>query len=225
MLSLVSSMVRREVALSYRKRAEYCMPVLFFILVSLLFPLAMAPHPALLKALGPTVLWVAVILAVLLSVGSLFHSDFYDGSLEQWVLSPYPLSLLVLLKGVTQWAMLIIPLVGVVPIMAVFFHLSWQGIIFLWITLIIGSSHLYLLGMGMAALIVGLRNSGLLLALLLLPLYIPTLIFASATVRLADQGLPLAAPLASLGALCVLSWVLAPPVTAVALRIGVAYDH
>ena len=216
--------VKRELLLSYRKQIDCAMPLLFFMMVTILFPLAMNPNPHILRSLAPGIIWVAVLLAILLSLHRLFCDDFNDGSLEQMVLAPVPLPVLILSKVVTQWLMLGFPLIVVAPIIALLFHLSLQAIFVLLITLVLGSLILNLLGTIVAALTVGLRNSGLLMALILLPLYVPTLIFASIAVSEADQGLSAAAPIAFLGAIFILSVIVAPWVAALALRIGIAYE-
>jgi len=216
--------VKRELLLRYRRRSECVIPLLFFMVVVTLFPLATTSSPAMLKMLGGGIIWIAVLLATLLSLGHLFRDDFNDGSLEQWVLSPYYLPPLILSKILSHWLMLSVPLIIISPLVGLMFNLSSHAIVILLIALLLGSLALHLMGAIMAALTVGLRNGGLLMGLLLLPLTIPSLIFASQAVNRADAGLSAAAPLAFLGALFILSLVLSPLIAAFALRVGVAYD-
>lgn len=215
--------IRRECLLTWRRPAEWLNPLLFFILVAMLFPLSMTPDLKILQFIGPGILWVAVILAVLLSLTRLFQPDYDDGSLEQWLFSPQPLPLLIFAKITAHWLMLCIPLMVLMPILALMFHLSAAVIGVLFITLLLGTPLLILLGAIGSALTVSLRHSGLLLALIILPLYIPTLIFATSAINAASFGQPVAAPLAWLGALLALALVLAPIVTAFSLRIGLSY--
>lgn len=217
--------VKREMLLSYRKQMDSLMPLLFFIVIVTIFPLAMAPSVHILKMIGSGVIWIAALLAILLSLNRLFLDDFNDGSLEQIMLSSYPLSLFILSKTFAHWLMTGLPLIIISPFLAIFFNLSTHAIFILLVTLCLGTVILNLMGVVAAALTVGLRNSGLLMGLILLPLYIPTLIFASTAVSRADIGLSVASPLAFLGALFILLLTIAPLVAAFALRIGVAYDH
>ena len=215
--------IRREWLLTWRLPMEWLNPLLFFMLVSILFPLTLAPDPKILQLAGPGLLWIALLLAVLMSLTRLFQADYEDGTLEQWLLSPYPLSLLIFAKVIAQGLMLLIPVLIVAPGLAVMFHLSSRVIGVLMLTLVLGTPLLFLLGAIGAALVVSLRRSGLLLALILLPLYLPALIFATAALSAASTGLSAAASLAGLAALLSLALVLAPWVTAVILKIGIAY--
>lgn len=223
-MSWIGRTIRRELLLHYRRRSECVMPLLFFVMVVTLFPLVTSSNPSLLKILGGGIIWIAVLLATLLSLGDLFREDFNDGHLEQWVLSPYYLPLLILAKILAHWLMFSVPLIVTSPLIAVMFHLSSHAIVVLFVSLVLGSLALHLMGAIMAALTVGLRSGGWLLGLLLLPLTIPPLIFASHAVNRANEGLSAAAPLAFLAALLILSFVLSPLVCAFALRVGIAYD-
>lgn len=217
-------MIKRELLISYRKRAEYIYPLLFFLMMVTLFPLATSANPQLLQLMAPGVIWMAVLLATLLSLNYLFRDDYLDGSLELMLLSAYPLSFLVMLKLFSQWLVFIVPFVVIAPVLAFLFHLSGHAVFVLLISLLLGTPVLIFLGSIGAALTVGLRNGGLLLVLILLPLYVPTLIFASQAVIIAEQGGSVAPPMAWLGALFVLTFMLTPWASAFALRIGVAYE-
>ncbi len=222
--SIVKLIVVRECIRSFRSRLDYFNPLLFFIIVVTLFPLATTPDIKILRLIGPGVIWVAALLAIMLSLSQLFQDDFLDGSLEQFVLSPYPLPLLIGAKVLAHWLILGLPLIVIAPLLAMMFHLSLYALWILMLSLLLGTPILLLIGAIAAALTVGLRNSGLLLALLMLPLYIPTLIFASSAVLAANHGLAIAAQMAMLAALLVLSITLAPLAAAFALRVGVGYD-
>lgn len=223
MLSSVFLIIHRECLLTWRRPAEWLNPLLFFMLVAILFPLTLVPDSKILQLIGPGVLWVAVLLAVLLSLTRLFQPDYEDGSLEQWLLSPFPLPLLVFAKIAAHWLMLCIPVLIIAPLLGLMFHLSAQVLWVLVMTLLLGTPLLTLLGAIGAALIVSLRQSGLLLALILLPLYVPTLIFATSALSAAAAGFSAQAAIIWLGALLSLALVLAPWITAITLKMGIAY--
>ncbi len=167
-------------------------------------------------------MWVAALLATLLSLDSLFRADFDDGSLEQILLSPQPLFMLVLAKVVAHWSVSGLPLLLLSPILGVMMHLDADAIEMLMLTLLLGTPVLSLLGAIGAALTVGLRVGGVLLSLLILPLYIPVLIFGTGTVEAVSNGLPVSGYLAVLGALLALAATLSPIATAAALRISIS---
>jgi heme exporter protein B len=216
-------MISRECLLTWRRPVEWLNPLLFFILVTVLFPLTMTPSVKILQQTGPGILWVAILLAVMLSLNRLFQTDFEDGSLEQSILSPQPLSLLVFAKITAHWLMLGVPVLLITPLLAAMFHLSFYLTGILMLTLCLGTPLLMLLGAIGAALVVSLRQGGLLLALIVLPLYIPALIFATAAISAAAAGFSAVASMSWLAALLVLAVVLAPWVTAVTLKLGIAY--
>ena len=222
---IFSLIIRRECLLSFRKSSECFKPLLFFVVVATLFPLATSPDPELLTLMGPAVIWVAALLAVLLSLNRLFQEDHMDGTLEQLILSPFPLSLLIFAKVIAYWFMMGLPVIIIAPVIAMMFHLSAYAIVVLIASLLIGTPILYLIGAIGSAVTVGLRNSGLLLTLLLLPLYVPTLIFGSAAVSAAVLHQSVAPHLALLGAILALSITLAPVATAFSLRVGIEYDR
>lgn len=223
MIDAVIKIILRECLLTWRRPWEWLNPLLFFILVVLLFPLTLTPEIKILRIIGPGTVWVAVLLAILLSLTRLFQTDYEDGSLEQWILSSQSLTLLIFTKIMIHWLMIAIPLSLISPLIALMFHLPWPVLKILEITLLIGTPLLTLLGSIGAALLVSLRQSGLLLALILLPLYIPTLIFAAASINAVSDGVSPAASLLWLSALLSLSVILAPWLCATVLRMAIAY--
>ena len=215
------AIIRRDLVLAFRRRAEMINPLLFFILVITLFPLGIGAQPNLLQSIAPGVIWVAALLAAMLSLDSLFRSDFDDGSLEQMLLSPQPASLLVLAKVIAHWLVTGLPLLLVAPLLAVFLGLPNQALSVLMITLLLGTPVLSLIGAIGVALTVGLRRGGMILSLLVLPLYVPVLIFAGNAVQMAAGGLPVDAQISILIAMLLLALVLAPWPTAAALKMSI----
>lgn len=215
------AVIRRDLLLAFRRRAEMANPLLFFVLVVTLFPLAVGAQPNLLKAMAPGVIWVSALLAALLSLDGLFRTDFEDGSLEQMLLSPHALSVLVLGKIIAHWLVTGLPLLLVAPLLALFLGLPEQAMGTLWLTLILATPLLSLIGAIGVALTVGLRRGGMLLSLLVLPLYVPVLIFASGAVDRAASGLPVGAQLNILLAMLLAALVLVPLPTSVALKMSV----
>ncbi|WP_415878505.1 heme exporter protein CcmB [Methylomonas sp. TEB] len=215
------AIIRRDLLLAFRRRAEMANPLFFFVLVVTLFPLAVGAQPNLLRAMAPGVIWVSALLAALLSLDGLFRSDFEDGSLEQMLLSPHALSVLVLGKIIAHWLVTGLPLLLVAPLLAVFLGLPEQAMGTLWLTLILATPLLSLIGAIGVALTVGLRRGGMLLSLLVLPLYVPVLIFASGAVDRAASGLPVGAQLYILLAMLLSALVLVPLPTAAALKMSV----
>lgn len=215
------ALVARDVLLAYRRRGETFNPLLFFILVVALFPLAVTPEMATLTVVGPGIIWVAALLATLLSLDNLFHSDFDDGALEQLLLSPYPLSMLVSAKILAHWLVTGLPLVIAAPLLALLLHLSTHAIEILLLSLLLGTPVLSLIGAIGAGLTVGLRHGGVLLALIILPLYVPVLIFGAGAVINAMTGAPVQGQLIMLAAFLVLAVTLAPLASAGALRVCV----
>jgi heme exporter protein B len=215
-------LLKRDLTLAVRHRAEMVNPLLFFILVTSLFPLGVGANPNLLQAIGPGVIWVAALLAALLSLDNIFRSDFEDGTLEQFLLSSHPVSILVLAKVTAHWLVTGLPLLLVSPLLGVLLGLTGDGIRILMLTLLLGTPVLSLLGAVGVALTVGLRKGGMILSLLVLPLYVPLLIFAASAVDTAAAGLPVSAHLLFISALLVLTLSLSPPATAAALRISLS---
>jgi len=223
-MSLTSAflaIVRRDLLLAFRRRAEMANPLFFFVLVVTLFPLAVGAQPNLLQTMAPGVIWVSALLAALLSLDGMFRSDFEDGSLEQMLLSRHSLSILVLGKIFAHWLVTGVPLMLIAPLLALFLGLQDTAMSTLWLTLLLGTPMLSLIGAIGVALTVGLRRGGMILSLLVLPLYIPLLIFASNAVERAASGLPVTAQLNILLAMLSLAVVLTPWPTAAALKMSV----
>ncbi|WP_313304292.1 heme exporter protein CcmB [Stutzerimonas balearica] len=214
-------LLARESRLLFRRPAELANPLVFFAIVIALFPLAVGPESQLLQSISPGLVWVAALLAVLLSLDGLFRSDFEDGSLEQWVVSPHPLPLLVLAKVLAHWVFSGLALVLLAPLLGMMLGLPLRTLPVLLLSLLLGTPILSLLGAVGAALTVGLKRGGLLLALLILPLYIPVLILGSGALQAALQGLPAAGHLLWLASLTALAVTLTPFAIAAGLRISV----
>lgn len=221
LIRAVWAIIRRDLLLAFRRRAEMANPLLFFVMVVTLFPLAVGAQPNLLQAMAPGVIWVSALLAALLSLDGLFRSDFEDGSLEQLLLSPHPLSILILGKIFSHWLVTGLPLLLVAPLLALFLGLPETAMPTLWLTLLLATPMLSLIGAIGVALTVGLRRGGMILSLLVLPLYIPVLIFASSAVDRAASGLPVTAQINILLAMLLLAVVLTPLPTAAALKMSV----
>jgi heme exporter protein B len=215
-------LLKRDLTLAVRHRAEMINPLLFFILVTSLFPLGIGANPNLLQAVGPGIIWVAALLAALLSLDGIFRSDFEDGTLEQFLLSSHPVSILVLAKVLAHWLITGLPLLLVAPLLGILLGLPAEGIRILLLTLLLGTPVLSLLGAVGVALTVGLRKGGMILSLLVLPLYVPLLIFAASAVDTAAAGLAVTAHLSLISALLVLALSLSPLATAAALRISLS---
>lgn len=212
---------RRELILGLRHRSELINPLVFFLIVVTFVPLGISPESTLLTRLAPGLLWVFALLASLLSLDGLFRSDFDDGSLEQLMLSPQPLALLVVSKILVHWLMTGLPLALLAPVLGVMLALPVEGYLPLLVSLLLGTGSLSLIGAIGAALTVALRKGGLLLSLIVMPLYVPVLIFGAGAVRNAVDGFPVTTPLAVLGAILCASLVLAPLAAAGALRISI----
>lgn len=208
--------------LTIRSPSQWINPLVFFVLVVALFPLGLEPSPATLLQIGPGVIWVAALLATLLSLDAVFRSDYQDGSLEQLALSHHPLPLLCLAKMLAHWLTTGLPLVLAAPLLAQLMQLPPSALPVLVLGLLLGTPVLSLVGSIGVSLTVALPRGGMLLALLILPLYTPVLIFASRAVNQAAAGLPYAANLYLLGALLVVSLVLAPLAVAAGLRISLS---
>jgi len=221
MSTVFTLLLAREARLLFRRPAELANPLVFFAIVIALFPLAVGPETQLLQTISPGLLWVAALLSVLLSLDGLFRSDFEDGSLEQWVVSPHPLALLVLAKVLAHWGFSGLALVLLAPLLGLMLGMPFSALPVLLISLLLGTPVLSLLGAVGAALTVGLKRGGLLLALLILPLYIPVLILGSGALQAALQGLPAMGHLLWLSSLTALAVTLAPFAIAAGLKISV----
>lgn len=216
------ALLGRDLTLAMRHRGEMANPLLFLVLVVSLFPLGIGPEPELLRRLAPGLIWVAALLAAMLSLEGIFRSDFEDGTLEQLVLSSHPMSVLVLAKVLAHWLVTGLPLLIVAPGLGIMLGLEGAALGVLMLTILLGTPILSLIGAIGVALTVGLRRGGVLLSLLILPLYVPVLIFASSAVETAAAGLGWEAQLWILGSLLVLALALSPAATAAALRISLA---
>ena len=212
--------VARDLKVAFRSRAELGVQLLFYVLVASLFPLAMSPERATLALLGPGVLWVAALLASLLSLPRLFSADYADGTLEQIALSPLPLVALVGGKIMAHWLTTGLPLVMIAPLVGLQYAMDEETLAVLAVALLIGTPILSLLGAIGAALTLGLRGSGSLLALLILPLYVPVLVFGAGAVEAVRTGLGASAHLSLLGAGVLIACVGAPFAAAAAVRIA-----
>ncbi len=212
--------VVRDLTLAWRRRADVLSTLFFFVIVVSLFPLGIGPEMELLRLIAPGVVWVAALLASMLSLSRLFANDYEDGTLEQLLLTPQPLYLVVLGKVLALWIVSGVPLALIAPILGLQFGLSQDTLFILVVSLLLGTPILALIGSIGAALTMGLRAGGVLISLLVLPLYIPVLIFGSGAVDAGITGSSPQANLSLLGALLVLSFVFAPWATAAALRIS-----
>lgn len=212
----------RDLRLLWRRRGDALQPALFALLVIVLFALALGGEARLLSRIAAGVLWVAVLLSGLLALDSLFRGDAEDGSLEQWMLAPVPLAWLVLVRTLTHWATTALPLIVLAPLLAELLQLPHQQLPVLLASLLLGTPLLSLLGAVVAALTIGMRRSGILVALLALPLYVPVLVFGAGSVAASAQGLDAGGALLLLGAGLVVSLVLAPLAAAAAIRIAAA---
>jgi heme exporter protein B len=212
--------VARDLTLAWRRRADVLSTLFFFIIVVSLFPLGIGPESQLLRSIAPGVVWVAALLASMLSLNRVFQNDYQDGTLEQMLLTPQPLYLVVMGKIVAQWLVSEVPLVLIAPLIGVQFDLPTDTLVVLFISLLIGTPILSLIGSVGAALTLGLRGGGVLIALLILPLYIPVLIFGAGAVDASIIGVSPLANLYLLGALLAMSLIFAPWATSAALRIS-----
>ena len=212
------AVLRRDLTLSARRLGELGNPVVFFAAVVSLFPLALGADTALLRQAGPGIVWVGALLATLLSLDGLFRADFEDGSLEQILLSPHPTSVLVLAKIVAHWLTTGVPLLLITPALGVLLQLSAPAQIVLFAGLCLGTPTLSLLGSVAVALTLGLPRGGLLVSVLLLPLFAPVLIFGAGAVSSALLEMPVMPYFYMLGAELVLALTLVPLATAAALR-------
>jgi len=217
----VLAVLRRDLLLALRQRGDIANTVLFFFVVVAMVPLAVGPEPKTLRLIAPGMVWVAALLASMLALGRLFASDYADGTLEQLILAPQPLGMLVLVKVAAHWLVSGLPLVVVAPLLGLQFDLGTDALLVLLASLLLGTPTLSLIGAIGAALTLGLRGGGALLSLLVLPLYVPVLIFGAGAVEASAAGLGAAAHLSLLGALLLVALVFAPWTTAVALRIAV----
>jgi heme exporter protein B len=216
------ALLRRDLVIAFRRRSEMVNPLLFFVLVTSLFPLGVGSQPKLLALMAPGVVWVAALLAALLSLDTIFRSDFEDGTLEQLLLSAQPVSVLVIAKVLAHWLITGLPLLLMAPLLGTFLGLPSQAVGTLVWTLLFGTPALSLIGAIGVALTVGLRKGGVILSLLVLPLYVPILIFGAGAVGNAAMGIDATAQMYIMAAFLVFSLTLSPIATAAALRVSLS---
>ena len=214
------SMLHRDVLLVMRRKSEVLTALFFFVIVTSLFPLGIGAEPNLLRKIAPGILWVAALLSTMLGLQRMFANDYLDGTLEQIALSPTPLVILVSGKIVAHWVVSGLPLILLAPVIGIQFDLSAEALGVLMLTLLIGTPVLSLVGAIGAALTVGVRGGGVLLSLLILPLYIPVLIFGAGAVYAFDAGLGISGHLSLLAALLIFSLLGSPWVASIAIRIA-----
>lgn len=220
LFGLMREILRRDLTAALRHGSEWANPLVFFIMVCALFPLGIGPDPRVLASLAPGILWVVALLASLLAVDSLFRSDFDDASLEQMLLSPLPLYPQLIAKTAAHWLLSGLPLSLISPLLGVLLQLPSSAMLAMFLSLLLGSASLSFIGAIGAALTVGVRKGGLLISLIVLPLYIPVLIFGSSAVQAAAQGMSFLPQLAVLAAFFLLALALSPLAIAGALRIS-----
>ncbi len=216
------AVITRDLLLAYRFRAELISPLAFFVMVITLFPLALGADITLLKRIAPAIIWVAALLASLMSIDTLFRADYDDGSLELMVMTPHPLSLLVMAKVISHWLIASVPLLFIAPLMGMMLHMEPPIIGVLLLTLLLGTPVLSLIGAIAVALTLGLRKGGALLAILVLPLYVPVLIFASSAIDAAMSGFAISGHLSMMCAILFLALTLTPLPTAAALKMSLS---
>ncbi len=219
-LNYLLYIIARDLRLAWRRKADVLGTLFFFIIVVSLFPLGIGPEKNLLRAIAPGILWVAALLATMLSMSRLFTADYADGTLEQLAITPQPLSITVLGKIIALWVTTGLPLVILAPVVGLQFDLPGEALATMTLALLLGTPILAALGAIGAGLTLGLRGGGVLLALLILPLYIPVLIFGAGAVEAVVQGVSPSGHLSLLAAGLILSLAFAPWASAVALRIA-----
>ncbi|MCK6262686.1 heme exporter protein CcmB [Vibrio sp. ZSDE26] len=221
MISTMNIIVRRELLIAFRRQADIFNPLWFFIIVITLFPLSIGPEPNLLARIAAGIVWVAALLSALLSLERLFRDDFQDGALEQMMLMPIPLPIVVMSKVFAHWVLTGLPLILISPLLSILLSLdfnTWKAVV---LTLLVGTPTLSFIGAIGVALTVGLQKGGVLLSLLILPLYIPILIFATSAIDAASLGVAYNGQLAILGAMLAGSMTLTPLAISAALRVSV----
>lgn len=215
------AVVKRELLIAFRRQADIFNPLWFFIIVITLFPLSIGPEPNLLARISPGIIWVAALLAALLSLERLFRDDFQYGALEQMMLMPTPLSVLVIAKVLAHWLLTGLPLLLISPLLGILLSLDFDTWLAVALTLIVGTPTLSFIGAIGVALTVGLQKGGVLLSLLVLPLYIPVLIFATSAIDAASLGVTYNGQLAILLAMLVATVTLTPFAISASLRVSV----
>jgi len=219
-VKIYTKTLARDLKMALRNPSSFLNPLLFFVIAISLFPLAISPEAHTLSNIGPGVIWVTCMLSVLLSLNALFHYDYDNGVLEQMVISPYSLSLMLLAKITAHWLLTGLPIILLSPLMGMVLFLDIDSIYILMLTLLIATPSLSLIGAIGASLIVGIKNSGMLLSLLILPLYIPILIFATSAVSQAQFDLSISGQLYFLVTILLISLMTSPFVSAIALKVS-----
>lgn len=212
------SFFRSECLVLWRRKQNTINSLLFFIIVVVLFPLGVSTLPDFLAPAAGGIIWCAAVLAILMSIESMFKEDYNDGSLEQWVASGLSLPLLVLFKVILQWVAVVFPLLVIMPLLSEMLYLSDNVFWVLIITLVVGSPSLFLIGAIGSALIVSVKQGAILLMLLILPFYLPVIIFATSAIKSAESNLPYSGLLAMLSAFSLLSLVVSPFMTAISIK-------
>jgi len=220
LFGLISLVVRRDLVLAMRRRADVLTTLIFFVMVVSLFPLGIGPEMDMLRKMAPGLVWVSALLASMLSLGRMFSADYLDGTLEQMMLAPQSLAIVVLSKILAHWMVSGFPLVIIAPVLGMQFDMPAQSLWVLMITLLLGTPILSVIGAAGAALTLGLRGGGALVSLLVLPLCIPVLIFGAGAVESVVSGINAGSNLALLGAILVMALAFMPWITAHALRIS-----
>jgi heme exporter protein B len=219
-LNIFLTTLTRDLKMAFRNPSSFLNPLMFFVISISLFPLAISPNAEILMNIAPGIIWVITMLSVLLSLNSLFHYDYDNGVLEQIVISHKPLPLIILAKISAHWVLTGLPIILLSPFLGMALFLDSNSIYILIITLCLVTPCLSLIGSIGASLVVSIKNSGMLLSLLILPLYIPVLIFATSAVSQSQFGLPINGQLYFLGFILIVSLMTAPFVSALALKIS-----
>jgi heme exporter protein B len=220
LLSTAGAIASRDLLLALRNKSDVANTLLFFVIVASLFPLSVGPEPALLRVMGPGVLWVAALLASLLGLGRLLAADYADGTLEQIALAPQPLAVLIAAKVGAHWLTAGLPLVLIAPVLGLQYDVASDALVVLMLSLLLGTPVLSFIGAIGAALTLGLRAANVLVPLLVLPLTVPVLIFGAGAVEAVTSGTGAGPHLSLLGALLVLAAFFAPWAAAAAVRIA-----
>ena len=217
-MDTIMAIIRRDLSLVMRQGSDAFVVLIFFIVTVTLFPLGVSPDPLILQNLASGIVWVGALLAAMLSLDRLFQTDYDDGSLELLVLSPYPLQIVVLCKCFVHWLTTGLPIMVISPILALMLNIKAGAFLYLITSMALGTPIISLLGAVGAALVLGSRRSGVLIALLIIPLTIPILLFGVGAIQAATEGYSASSPLMFLGALLLFSIALCPWVIASSLR-------
>jgi heme exporter protein B len=222
-MNLFFKTLQREYLLISRKPMQFCMPLLFFSVVCTIIPLSISPNNPVLTQIGPGIIWIAILLSALLTLPHLFADDYDDGTLDQWIIQPHQFTKIIITRLLCHWFFTLLPMILLAPVFAQLFHLSIYAIEIMVCILFIGTPLVLIQGAIVAAVCVRLRKEALLLAIILLPLYIPTLIFGTTSIDAAQQGLPVLFQVNLMSALTILALAFGPTVIAMALRVGITY--